>query len=494
MMTRRTAAPERRAPGIRRIAIVSALTFGAVALIAVAAVTWTSSLLERSVATVIRDTQSQAIASEIEVKLLTYQRLANLYVATGEPELATARVELAAKMRRLLAQAHAFLSSEEERYLLEDISEQLSLYLREREQLETRRPGLEHIARLTRPALNRTVESLHSLRDLNDAQVRRADGEALRVNRLSNLAASTAGALLIVGLLAATLGVRRYMLRPIMELHRTVARLRSGDADARASEAGLRELSELAQGLNEMADSLARQRADQLTFLAGVAHDLRNPLSGLKFGILALEHEGSESRRNRTRTLLDRQVDRLARMVDDLLDATRIEAGTLELRSEIMDVRDVVEDTIGLYAPTSPDHQIRAKVPTEPVRIHGDPLRIEQVLSNLVSNAIKFSPTGGAITISLAAENGRAVLSVSDHGIGIPAAERTNIFLPFRRRRPDVAPGAGLGLSVVRRIAVAHGGTVEVDSEPGLGSTFRVRLPLAPERQPRSDAQPPCNA
>ena len=125
-------------------------------------------------------------------------------------------------------------------------------------------------------------------------------------------------------------------------------------------------------------------------------------------------------------------------------------------------------------------------VPREPLPVDADPIRLEQVIGNLVSNAIKFSPSGGTIVVRARRSGDRAVLEVIDHGIGIAADVLPELFAPFRRRAPDIAPGAGIGLSVVRRIIVAHGGTIEIESAPHLGSTFRVSLPLVPadERAP----------
>ena len=138
----------------------------------------------------------------------------------------------------------------------------------------------------------------------------------------------------------------------------------------------------------------------------------------------------------------------------------------------------MTEEIIRLYEPMSPNHQFVLEQPKEPVTLYGDPMRIEQVLSNLVSNAIKFSPAGGSVELTITAENDEATVCVRDTGIGIVAEDMADLFMPFQRRRSDVAPGAGLGLSVVRRIVAAHAGRIDVDSEPGMGSTFCVRLPL----------------
>src|SRR5690606_35828359 len=151
-------------------------------------------------------------------------------------------------------------------------------------------------------------------------------------------------------------------------------------------------------------------------------------------------------------------------MVDDLLDATRIEAGKLEMRFEECDLRVAVDDMIRLYAPTSPEHRISAKLPDQPVLVEADPLRLEQVVSNLLSNAIKYSPRGGTVGVTIETTADEAVLSVADEGVGISPEERSDIFLPFRPRKAEAPAGAGLGLSVVRRIVEAHGGRIDVES------------------------------
>lgn len=464
-----------RAPSIRRLVFLFTIILGSVAVLASAGLVWTSTLLRESIAVVIRDAESQAIANELHLSLFTHYRL------TSEEELGATRSEVVAEMRQLLVQAEECSGSVEEAQFLDDIARYLSAYLREHDRLEARGSDEVEIMRLTQPRLSQTSNALYALRKLNQQQVQQADARALRVSLYSTLMGAGAGVVFAGGLVVIIFGVRRHMLRPILALHHTITRFKAGDIGARASGASLYELAELAQGFNEMAESLAMQREAQLTFLAGVAHDLRNPLSAIKLGIQALEQEQSEARRSRARETLDRQVDRLARMVGDLLDATRVEAGSLEMRVEEVDVRDVVQDMVRLYAPTSPDHQIAANVPPDRVVVAGDPLRLEQVVSNLLSNAIKFSPGGGPIEVSVRTEGDDVVLTVADRGLGIPHEERPTIFLPFRRQRAEVAPGAGLGLSVVRRIVMAHGGGIEVESEPGVGSTFRVRLPRVHE-------------
>lgn len=462
---------------VRRLSIATIAAFGALAIFVIGGLEWNTMLLHHSITMVLRDAESRAIASELQLSLLTLQRLRNLHVLSGEAELRDAADELGVRIQQLLVLADAYSGSIEEQRLIDEVSGRIERYLRERDRLDAHGAELADAVRLSQPVLDAAVSALQSLHAVNDAQVRHADADARRIHERSNLAGAIAGTVLVLGLAAVALGVRHSVLRPVLALHHAIGRFESGQTQVRAEDGGLRELAELTQGFNAMADTLARQREAQLEFLAGVAHDLRNPLDAIKLGIQVLEIEQSAARRGRARERLDRQVERLARMVEDLLDATRIEAGQLELRPEPLDLRDVAQDMVRLYAPTSPEHQITVRVPPERVPIRGDPLRLEQVVSNLLSNAIKFSPGGGTIEVVVSVEGEHAVLSVSDRGIGIPKDEQADVFLPFRRRHPEVAPGAGLGLSVVRRIVTAHGGSIEVDSEPGRGSTFRVRLP-----------------
>ena len=193
----------------------------------------------------------------------------------------------------------------------------------------------------------------------------------------------------------------------------------------------------------------------------------------------------------RTLAIVARQIERLDRMVGDLLEATRVEAGCLELRPAPLDVRPIVGQVVELYRPVSPAHEIVFVESTEPVVAACDSTRIEQVVTNLVSNAIKYSPEGGRVIVSAFAERSEAIVSVSDEGMGIPSEERERIFEPFRRTRRsrELVPGVGLGLSVARKIVAGHGGTLEVESRVGAGSTFRVRLPLVSTR-PSHGAQP----
>jgi two-component system, OmpR family, sensor histidine kinase MtrB len=469
----------RRHLSIRRVSVASAIVIGGLSVVTALALVRTTSTLQGALATIDRDTRSLAIVDELNLSLLTYQRVSNLVVSTAEPRLIVARDEIAVEIDRLLGQAVASAGGAEEVALLGVISEQVSEYMAERSRQEARGPSLEEIVEATRAPFDRLLASMDSLRSLNEAQVEVASLNALRINRYSNVLGIVAALLLLSTLLVMVWGVQRYVLRPVKELQRTVDDLRHGHGHARASPSGLSELAELGGTFNEMADALGHVREGQLAFVAGVAHDLRDPLSSLKVGIHTLGQIPSPERRARALEMLDGQVDRLSRMVTDLLDAARLEAGRLELRPEEIDLREAAKEVVSMYGPTTQKHELALACSPEPATIRADPLRVQQVIGNLLSNAIKFSPRGGTIDIRVAADEAEAAVTVADQGIGLEPSEIDNLFLPFRRHRPDVAAGAGLGLSVVQRIVDAHGGRIDVDSEPGKGSRFTVSFPRA---------------
>ncbi len=471
--------PRRRTLTVR--ALMAAATASGIVIVAImlAGVIGSLTRLLDATAAMNRSSTALAVVREIEVSARDSERLAGVRLVTQEPGLAGARAQARHDLVGLFARAEALLSSEAERERLDDASRRLDAYLAPlvRPDDATREPG-----EVARDAQAQFDLALRDLRELEVAKAETVDANLLETRRMASLAegvAATGGAGVVIGLLVAALVVHRLLSRPLVGLYHAIAQFRDGDTDARARVDGARELAEVSNVFNGMADSLAAQRRDELVFLAGVVHDLRNPLSGIKLGLRALRDDTTTAVRTRVIELLDRQVDRLSHIVGDVLDATKIEAGHLELRREQFDLCRSVREIVSLMAPTSEIHEIVVEVPELPVMLDADPVRVEQVLSNLLSNAMKYSPAGGRIDVRVVTSSTEVVLDVTDRGIGIARAAIPELFAPFRRRAPEIASGSGLGLSVVRRIVRAHGGTIEVESTLGRGSTFRVRLPLA---------------
>ena len=231
-------------------------------------------------------------------------------------------------------------------------------------------------------------------------------------------------------------------------------------------------------------------------FLAVLAHELRNPLAPIRNAVEILAQAGGgDPRVGWVRGVLDRQVGQLARLVDDLLDLSRVGRGKVRLAVERVAVADVLDRAVETSRPVvdAGGHRLTVGRPVEPLWVDADPTRLAQVLSNLLNNAAKYTPPGGAIELAAARAGDAVEFRVADTGIGIPADKLGEVFEPFSQvdTALDRAQGGlGIGLAIVRRLVELHGGTVMAHSDgPGRGSRFTVRLPLMgnPEPGTRSD-------
>jgi PAS domain S-box-containing protein len=242
----------------------------------------------------------------------------------------------------------------------------------------------------------------------------------------------------------------------------------------------------------------ALQQADRRKndFLATLSHELRNPLAPIRNGFQLLRSGIDETQRARVFRMVDTQVGHLVRLIDDLLDVSRITSGKVELRREAVDLRDVVQSAVDASGPliSSKEHALITALPDEPVLIHGDPVRLVQVVSNLLNNAAKYTPDGRHIWLTLRREGFGAVISVRDDGIGIPADMLPRVFDMFAqvdRTLKRSQGGLGIGLALARSLVEMHSGQIEVRSG-GLdqGSEFIVRFALADRRSVRRQDAP----
>jgi PAS domain S-box-containing protein len=254
--------------------------------------------------------------------------------------------------------------------------------------------------------------------------------------------------------------------------------LRSLDLLARQA-AGFLERQHAEQALRE-----ADRRKDE--FLATLAHELRNPLAPVRTGIQLLRHQQIDDRQARRVTgMMERQVDHMVRLVDDLLEASRITSGKIQLRKELVELSDVVHNAIETVGPAleSAGHALDLELPGEPVWMEGDPVRLAQVVANLLNNAVKYTDAGGTITIAASSDGQWISLTVRDTGAGIPADMLPHVFDLFTqvdRTLGRAQGGLGIGLALVRHLVRMHGGDVDARSGgPGEGSEFLVRLPAA---------------
>lgn len=231
-------------------------------------------------------------------------------------------------------------------------------------------------------------------------------------------------------------------------------------------------------------DAAAHNETRKNEFIATLGHELRNPLSVLKTAIAVLKiRAGNDEGVRRSIDVIGRQCRHIGRLVDDLLDMTRIENGKMLLEVQRIDLRAIVASALeARRAEVERRNQVLTIVlASDPVVVEADPVRVVQVVSNLVDNAAKYTPDAGHITVAVSSEGGDALLSVEDDGAGIPAERLSSIFEPFiqlAESRDRSRGGMGLGLALVRQLAELHGGSVDVASDgPARGSRFTVRLP-----------------
>jgi signal transduction histidine kinase len=310
--------------------------------------------------------------------------------------------------------------------------------------------------------------------------------------------------------LAATLGLAMLaawfvgdvlVLRRVKRLATTANHIASGTLGARSGIIyGKEEISELARALDAMAEALQEKEAQHLKaesqlreadrrkdeFLAMLAHELRNPLAPISAGAQLLQsgHAGQDAVQ-RTAGIIVRQVKHMTRLVDDLLDVSRVTRGLVTLARAPLDVAGVVADAVEQSEPLmqARQHRFEVALPQSPLMVNGDHKRLVQVLVNVLNNAAKYTPPGGLITLAARADGGQVRLVVSDNGIGMSQELRSRVFDLFAQadRNSDRSQGGlGLGLALVKSLVELHGGSVAVDSAgEQQGSVFTISLPAA---------------
>jgi signal transduction histidine kinase/ActR/RegA family two-component response regulator len=280
--------------------------------------------------------------------------------------------------------------------------------------------------------------------------------------------------------------------RPITDLVLEMTRLNS-------------DLTTTQRELTRQNHALQRLIREKNELLGMVAHDLRNPLAGI-FGVAEqLAHQADQGASNINRDMLDylqHSSRHLLAQIEDLLDLSTVEAGVVRLNLETTDLLALLARSLRLARELASDKKITIHLEeraTDAPNLRAaalDPHKITQALTNLLTNAIKFSPPGGAVLLRLSERDGSARVTVQDHGVGIAPDRVAGIFEPFQRGQPGTLgePSTGLGLAIVRRIIRAHGGEVQVESELGRGTTFTLTLPLRPSAAPSAPTPAPSQA
>jgi signal transduction histidine kinase len=318
-----------------------------------------------------------------------------------------------------------------------------------------------------------------------DAEFFEAFSLAETERTLDTLSYSLLGAALLTTMAGAAVGrwASARVLRPLRSVSDAAAAIAAGALDTRLVSPPDRDLAPLAASFNSMVDALSDRIEKDARFASDVSHELRSPLTTLSTSLDVLQARRDElpPRSQAALDLLDADVRRFRRMVEDLLEISRFDAGVAELEVEEVDLRDLVRHTIAAQ-PGGEDVPVRVHAEGGSPVVLGDKRRLERVVANLVENAAAYG--GGATAVEVERENGKVRVAVEDAGGGVPALERTKVFERFFRGsasgRRGTGGGSGLGLALVAEHVRLHGGDVWVEDGPGgVGARFVVELPAA---------------
>ena len=285
---------------------------------------------------------------------------------------------------------------------------------------------------------------------------------------------------LVVSLLI-SLWLGRTIYRPLVGVKAAAQKIAQGDYSQRVPEEGPEEIKELAVSFNHMTGEVESSQTRLRHFVADVSHELKSPLTSIQGFAQALLDGTATDEETRTHAIqiIQSESKRLKRQVDELLELSRMQSGQASLLKERVDTTDILSRSIEIYAVQAGEKRVKLSLSGEPgLYVMGDADRLEQVFNNLLDNAIKNSPSGAEVNITSSRSGDMVHVTVSDSGPGISAEHLPHVFERFYQVT-GVRTGVGLGLTIAREIVLAHGGTIEVSSQPGEGARFTVNLPAA---------------
>ena len=272
--------------------------------------------------------------------------------------------------------------------------------------------------------------------------------------------------------------------KPVAAMTRTIQKMGKGDLSARVKVRGSGEIRQLAESYNTMAEQLERLDRSRNQFVSNASHELKTPLATMKILLESLIYQPDMPAELRAEFMQDmnHEIDRLTGIITDLLTLTQMDSRRMELHPSMVNLSELVEETLRLLTPAAEQRgQCLTGQVTPGCNLVADRSKLGQIIYNLTENGLKYTPDGGEVTVSLTTEGRTAILTVQDNGVGIPPEDQGHIFERFYRvdkARSRETGGTGLGLSIVRQLVSLHKGVITVDSAPGKGSTFTVKLPM----------------
>lgn len=421
------------------------------------------------------------LSEELQIHVLSTNRELLLFHLTKNNEHQKNYHFQKTKVSSTIELLKPLISFDKEKQSLDDVKKYFQFYLESTTELFEMNIEPMIVFQRSNPLLRKVLQSANQLISLNLNHANQMANQ--NINTVESLFFITLMVVIVASLFTpfAWNKMRKNLYVPILKLRTYIASYHKDLQPINFEIPSTIEIKELADTFIELSYRLQEQNKAQYRFLAGVSHDLKNPLTAIQnsIGILRSQNYSAEDQ-NQLLDIVARQTKKLSQMVGDFLDANRIESGHLEIKKRNTNLYQLIEDAVILHRQVSDLHSISISGETEGLFCNCDPTRISQVLNNLLNNAIKYSPNGGVINVDISKHNRFISISVKDNGIGISKADQEKIFEPFRRTSLTKAtiPGVGLGLSISKHIVEAHAGVIEVQSQDEKGTTFTIKLPF----------------
>jgi signal transduction histidine kinase len=337
----------------------------------------------------------------------------------------------------------------------------------------------------------RVVELVYAVRDAPGRGVFARVGETFRFLTDFWWQFLLAGALAAGIALVVARWLARGMTQPLRDMAAAAHRMETGDYSTRVHTRSRDEVGQLATAFNRMSAELENLEQSRRDLVANVSHELKTPIAAIRAHLENLL-DGVEQPEPRTMQVMLSQTERLGRLIEQLLELSRLESGELPLRREQMPLAPLVTQVLSEIEMARSDRgvAVESELPNDLPLVNADRERVHQVLFNLVDNAVRFTPTGGAVTVSAHRHNGSVEVKVADTGVGIPPEHLPRLFERFYRADPARSRGdggTGIGLAIARSVVEAHGGHIRAESELGRGSVFTFDLPVAPPAKNRRE-------
>lgn len=425
------------------------------------------------------DAEALEAAHNLESDVLTERYDELLWDTTGQSKYKQESENHLLAAERIAANLDPYITTDAEGELSAQIQREMKT-LREQSQSATSTPSQGE------PSLANLLSAVHRFDGQNQVDLRTSLWAA---DALDMEITDWALALLVITavlLLAGSLTIIDRVVRPALALAASARNFGRGDFSVRGAILHEDEMGGLARTFNNMAEDIANREEDRLHFVAMVVHDLKNPAFAIEMGAHLLREswaDGQPAKTDDVVTLLDAMSDeakRLRTIIRDLTDDIQVASGRFSLNKVKVDLCVLVRRLVQSQGQAFVDHRITVEG-DEACTVLGDADRLERVVQNLVSNAVKYSPRDTQVTVRIEKQESFVLVAVTDQGQGISAEDQRVLFQPFGRGRSAkrLVEGAGMGLFVVKQIIGAHGGQITVQSEPGQGTTFQFKLPLA---------------